>query len=221
MGAIVFDLDGTLVDSAPDICSAVNKMLAGQGQPPLSLTIVRSFIGNGIPKLVERVMAETGIDFCGKKHAALTGEFSEYYFAHPAVLTKPYPNVRKTLDILQAEGFGLGVCTNKAHGVTLRVLRQLGLEKYFTSVIGGDSLKVNKPDPAMLLASIKELGGGEVLFVGDSEVDARTAEAAKVAFILFTGGYLKGSASEVKSLARFGDFCQLETLVKKFSRELQ
>jgi len=217
MWAIVFDLDGTLIDSAPDICAAVNKMLAGQNIAPLSLARVRSFIGNGIPKLVERVMREAAILYSEEKHAALTKEFSQYYFAHPAVMTKPYPNVRKTLDILQAEGFKLGICTNKAHGVTLRVLEQLGLEKYFTSVIGGDSLVVNKPDPAMLDAAISQLGGSEALFVGDSEVDAMTAQAAKVAFILFTGGYLKGPASEVKSVARFGDFYELEALVQKFA----
>ncbi|VAW22632.1 Phosphoglycolate phosphatase [hydrothermal vent metagenome] len=219
MRVIIFDLDGTLIDSAPDICSAVNRMLAGQNLAPLSLMIVRSFIGNGIPRLVERVMAEAKIVFSKEKHAALTKEFTKDYFANPAELTRLYPDVRKTLEILQNQGFSMGICTNKAYGVTSRVLRQLQLEQYFTSVIGGDTLKVNKPDPAMLLASIRELGGGEAIFVGDSEVDEETAGAAKVDFILFEGGYLKGSPEAVKSVARFGQFSQLPSLVKKIARQ--
>ncbi len=217
MRAIIFDLDGTLVDSVPDIRAAANHMLEGENLVPLSLETIRSFIGNGIPKLVERVMGRAGIAFNEEKHQALSGEFTRAYFDQPAALSQLYPNVRDTLDNLRAKGFSMGICTNKAHSITTRVLKELGLEKYFTSVIGADSLRPNKPDPAMLLAGIRELetSADEVIFVGDSEVDAATAEAANVRFVLFTSGYLQGSPEDINSAARFADFAQLPGLVNR------
>lgn len=217
MRAIIFDLDGTLIDSAPEIRAAANHMLAGQNLAPLSLETVRSFIGDGIPKLVERVMERAGIAFNAQMHQALTTEFTRAYLDQPAALSQLYPNVREILETLLSRGFVMGICTNKVHSITTRMLKELRLEKYFTSVIGGDSLRVNKPDPAMLLASIRELGAeaDKVIFVGDTEVDAATAEAAKVRFVLFTSGYLKGSPEDIKSAARFADFAQLPGLVNR------
>jgi len=209
MRAVIFDLDGTLCDSAPDIHLTANAMLAQIGKNPLSLETICLFIGNGIPKLVERVMREVGIDFTTEKHAELSTIFEDIYTAAPAVKTCLYPGVRDALDLLKSRGYVLGVCTNKKHNITLRVLDGLQISDYFGAVVGGDSLPTHKPDPAMLHDCVRQLGGTEVWYVGDSEVDAETAVAAQIKFSLFTGGYRKSPVDEIPHQTRFTTFADL------------
>ncbi len=209
MRAVIFDLDGTLVDSAPGIQGAANEMLACLGHEPIDLTSVRSFIGNGIAHLVKRVMEHAGINLSTPLHEELTRKFTRIYTANPTSNTALYPGVREALEHLYDEGFALGVCTNKIHAISVQMLEALSLDQYFTSVIGGDSLPTNKPDPAMLVASMAELNAEKAIFVGDSEVDAATAEAAQVPFVLFTSGYLKVPQSAVTFAASFESFSDL------------
>lgn len=208
---VVFDLDGTLVDSAPDIQAAVARMLAAEGRAPLDLATITAFIGNGLPKLVERVIRHTGMDLAD--HARLTRLTLDQYNAATADLTRPYPGVMAALVALQAAGMTLGICTNKPEAPARAVLRDLGLDRFFTAVVGGDSLAVTKPDPAPLRAAIAALGGGATVYVGDSEVDAATAVAAKVPFVLFTEGYRKTPVAELPHQAAFSDFADLPALI--------
>jgi len=215
MRAVIFDLDGTLCDSAPDLQAAANRLLAGLGKAPLSLDMVRGFIGNGVPKLVERVMLASGIAFSPERHGDLTREFARIYGTDPVAGTVLYPGVRQVLDGLRSEGRAMGVCTNKVHHITMQVLRGLEIDGYFGSVIGGDSLPVHKPDPAMMRACIGELGGTDVIYVGDSEVDAATALAAGIPFALFSGGYRKSPVEKIPHDALFDDFSQLPDILGK------
>lgn len=211
MSAIAFDLDGTLIDSAPDIRAAVNRMLAGEGRPPLDLARVVSFIGNGVPKLVERVIRACALDMAD--HARLSEITLAHYAASPAVLTVAYPRMRAALEQLRDASHVLGICTNKPEAPARAILRDMGLEGYFGAVIGGDTLAVKKPDPAPLARCFDSLGAATGLFVGDSEVDAATAQAAGVPFLLFTEGYRKVPPEALAHRARFSDFAELPGLV--------
>ncbi|MDH5797545.1 MAG: phosphoglycolate phosphatase, partial [Paracoccaceae bacterium] len=186
MTAVVFDLDGTLIDSAPDIQAAANKMLAAEGKAPLDLPTVTSFIGNGLPKLVERVMRARGISV--DEHARLTEMTLGFYNAAPSNLTRLYPGVRQALETLRQANCQIGLCTNKPVEPTWGILKDFDLTRFFDVVVGGDSLAVKKPDPAPLNAAFENLGVGSRYYVGDSEVDAETAARANVPFLLFTEG---------------------------------
>ncbi len=206
MKAIIFDLDGTLIDSAPDIHAAVNKMLAAEGREGLDLATVTSFIGNGLPKLVERVMQRVGMDMA--EFDRIVADVLAIYNASAADLTRPYPHMAEVLAGLKEAGYRLGVCTNKPHEPAVIILKDLGLAGYFDVVIGGDSTEAKKPDPKPLQAAMAALGG-DVLYVGDSEIDAETAERAGVPFALFTEGYRKVGVDEMTHAHAFDDFRRL------------
>ena len=207
---VIFDLDGTLVDSAVDIQAAVNGMLAGEGEPPMDRAQVVSFVGNGLPRLVERVMQARGMDLA--RHLVLTKAVLAQYTDGPK-LTCCYPGVVEALADLQAAGHVLGICTNKPERAANVVLEDLGLAGFFGSVVGGDRLLVNKPDPAPLDLCLQELGGGDAVFVGDSEVDAETALAAGIPFLLYTEGYRRGPVDSLPHRAAFADFALLPGLI--------
>lgn len=215
MVAIIFDLDGTLVHSTPDIQAAVNRMLVAEGAEPLDIATVTGFVGNGLPKLVERVMEHRGLP--KSDHARLAQTTLEFYSAATADLTRPYPGVVAALRSLAAAGHPLGVCTNKPEAAARAVLEALGLLGFFASVVGGDRLATTKPDPAMLHLSIAELGGGVAIFVGDSEVDAATAEAAGAPFALYTEGYRKTPVAELFHDATFASFADLPGVVARLT----
>lgn len=211
MKAIVFDLDGTLIDSAPDLHAAVNRMLIDEGAEPLSLAKVTSFIGNGLPRLVELSMAARGLD--ATRHGELYKTVAGHYDAASAVLTQLYPGVKAALTAFRAEGFKLGVCTNKPKAPTLDILASFDIADMFDAVLGGDSLPVRKPDPAPLIQTFTDLDATRMLYVGDSEVDAETAERAAVPFALFTQGYRKAPVQDLTHMARFDAFADLPDIV--------
>lgn len=215
MAALLFDLDGTLVDSAPDIHAAVNRLLLEMGQTPLAPETVRSFIGNGVPTLIARVLAATGQE---GDPALWESRFMHHYGADSATLTTLYPGVRATLELLSAQGHEIGLCTNKPEEPARHILRAFDLAHLFPVVIGGDSLPLRKPDPAPLHAAIAGLSARPALFIGDSEVDAQTAQAAAVPFLLFTEGYRKSPVADLPHRASFADFAQLPALVARFSQ---
>jgi phosphoglycolate phosphatase len=205
--AIVFDLDGTLVDSVGDLHMATNKMLAEFNKAPLSLAKITSFIGNGIPALVGLARQEVGLPEALQDQ--MQARMLAHYSDHAADLTRPYDGVVATLTALQAAGHPLGVCTNKFHAPTLQVLKALDLMRFFDVVIGGDSLPQRKPDPAPLFAAFDALGAGHRLYIGDSEVDAETAMQAKIPFGLFTRGYRKTPVEQMAKTFAFDDYVTL------------
>lgn len=216
MSAIVFDLDGTLIDSAPDICAAVNLMLADQNQAPLALRTVISFIGNGLPHLVGLVIKKTGLDMA--QHNALTTTVLDHYTAGNSAKTILYPGVRTVLEALHRDGHYLGLCTNKPLAPARDILDHFDLTPLFSSVVGGDSLKTRKPDPAPLLATFDALVAGHPgtrtgLYVGDSEVDAETAQRAGIPFALFSEGYRKTPVADMPHDWLFSQFSALPEIV--------
>ncbi|MCA8867023.1 MAG: phosphoglycolate phosphatase [Rhodobacteraceae bacterium] len=215
MKAAIFDLDGTLLDSAPDIINAANLTLDQNRLPLLAPEVIRGFVGNGIPKLVERLMRASGLAFEPDRHAGLVAEFVGHYTASPSRETTLYPNVRLVLEELAASGVQMGICTNKDHALTLRILADFDLLGLFAAVHGGDSLPVKKPDPAPLLASIAALSASRTIYIGDSEVDAATASAAAVPFVLFAHGYRKSPVAEIAHDYLFDDFHQLPAIVSR------
>lgn len=212
MKAVVFDLDGTLIDSAPDIHAASEKMLGDIGLPALPYEQVKSFIGNGVPKLVERIMQVR--DLTGEDtHARLVEAFLAHYNAAPADKTTLYPNLRQVLGVLRNNGIALGVCTNKPEAPTRAILSAFDLDHLFDVVVGGDKFVVKKPDPAPLIHAFDVLNATERLFVGDSEVDAETAERAGISFVLFTKGYRKAAISDLTHKYSFDSFGDLAGIV--------
>lgn len=201
--AIVFDLDGTLIDSAPDLHAALNKTLVGEGVRPVTLSDTIRFIGHGIPNLVHQGREFRGID--ASRQEAMTKAMFAHYLASPSALTKPYAGAVTCLQDLRMRGFAIGLCTNKALAPTLEILKALDLAQYFDHVTGGDSLPQKKPDPAPLHACFAALGE-PLLYVGDSEVDAETAVNAGVDFALFTEGYRKSPLDQMPHQYAFADF---------------
>lgn len=212
--AVIFDLDGTLIDSAPDIHASANRVFATFGHS-FTRAEVQGFVGRGAPNLVSRLCEARGLPGAGPEFEAILAQFLHVYEGAQE-LTVLYPGVGAALAELAGQGARLGICTNKPLAPTRAVLRHFGLGMFGT-VIGGDSLAVKKPDPAPLLHAARELGGGPAIFVGDSEVDAETAQAAGLPFLLYTEGYRKSPVEALPHHAAFSDFADLPGLVADLS----
>lgn len=206
--AVIFDLDGTLIDSAPDIHAAANRLMAAHGFAGFAPEETRSFIGHGVPHFVACCLRARGAETAGDLHRQLVGEFEAGYET-AVTLTKPYPGVSEALDRLAAQGLALGICTNKPVAPARAVLAHLGLLTHFPVVIGGDSCPQRKPDPTPLQAAVAGLGARRVLYVGDSEVDAETSVRAGLPFALFSEGYRKTPLADIPHQTAFSDFAAL------------
>lgn len=208
---IVFDLDGTLVDSAAGIRHIANTVLAKEKRDPLSLELTVSFIGNGISTFIERM--STARDLPPSEHERL---FQEYNLqdGQSEFVTQTYPQVVETLESLIAEGYVLGLCTNKLTQATHAMLDKMELNKYFQTVVCGDTLTVRKPDPQMLTAAFNDLPEASNIYVGDSEVDAETAQRAKVPFLLYTEGYRKSPIEQVPHTRQFSSYLDLGATIE-------
>jgi phosphoglycolate phosphatase len=210
---VVFDLDGTLIDSAPDMHRAVNLMLADLGCGALSLPDVRTMVGDGASALIARALAARHC-VSADPNAALA-RFLEHYEADPTTDTRTFPGVPETLERLQAFGLTLAVCTNKPSRLTQMILERLGIDRFFVRVVAGDSLPFRKPDPRALLDVLNGFSTppAAAIMVGDSEVDAATAHAASVPFVLMTYGYHRGPIDAIASIATLDHFRELATLL--------
>jgi phosphoglycolate phosphatase len=187
--AIIFDLDGTLVDSARDLQEATNTLLAQEGLRQISLDEVKSMIGDGVAKLVERAISATGGDLM--RLPELVAQFLRIYEANASRYTEAYPGVVDTLADLRRMGFPLAVVTNKPYTATIDILETLGLQRFFEVVIGGDTLPERKPHPAPILMALKRLGvpPEAALMVGDNYHDVQAAHAAGIRAFAVTYGY--------------------------------
>lgn len=206
---LIFDLDGTLIDSAPDIHAAVNAALADDGRPSLDLATVTSFIGHGVETLVERSLGATGV--CNpEKHKRALGIFLDAYEADNSTLTRHYPGVLAVLGHLKGRGVKLGLCTNKPRAPAVEICKKFDLYPYFDAVHGAQDNVPRKPDAASLLRCMADLRGNArtTLYVGDSQVDHMTAYNAGIDFALFTGGYLNGPLEGPPPLIEFSQWSQ-------------
>ena len=217
MTGLIFDLDGTLIDSLPDLHAVANRVLAEEGLPPLSLDRVRGFIGRGVPWLIGRLLDASGRPTGGAQHDRMLASYERHYMT-ATDLTHPFPEVEAALTALRTAGHRIALCTNKSVKPTGVVLEHLGLARYFDAVIGGDTLATRKPDPAMVLAAQAALGGGPAIYVGDGEADEAAAHAAHLPFVLFTEGYRKTPVADLPHEAAFSDYADLPDLVARLSR---
>ena len=208
---VVFDLDGTLVDSAPDLTGALNALLAEQGLAPLALESVRNMVGEGAVRMIERGLAAAGLELHDGLSEGLRDRFLHHYRACMTERTRPFPGAVAALEHLHAGGSPLAVCTNKRMDLTAPLLEGLGLDRFFGAVIAGDSLDVGKPDPAPLRAAIERAGGQHenAAMVGDSDIDVATARAAGVPVVVVAFGYTRIPPDELGADGVIDHFDQL------------
>ena len=196
---LLCDLDGTLIDSAPDLAAAVGELLARQGRPPLTVETIETMIGDGVPKLIERAFAATGGTPPAEELAALVSRYMPLYESRMTELTRPYPGAIEALHALKQAGWRLAVCTNKPERPSRAILAALGFEGLFEAVAGGDSFPVKKPDPGHLLGLLGEMGAApaSAVMLGDSENDVLAAQRAGLPAIAVAHGYGRVPAREL------------------------
>jgi phosphoglycolate phosphatase len=183
---LVFDLDGTLIDSAPTVSCILNEMRCARDLPPLPLQQYKSLSSEG-----GSVLIESALEVSPRDAEKLVQRFRQYYLDVTTPIDCVYPDVFNLLDYLVANGFRLAICSNKPEKLCLKVLEDTGLRKYFDAVIGGDTLVEKKPNPTPLLKATSLIGkkARDILFVGDSSIDQQTASAAAVRFAFHSSGY--------------------------------
>ena len=206
---LLFDLDGTLIDSVPDLCAALNEVLHERGAAPLTPAEVQPMVGDGTPALVARGLAARGLD--PVEMPVVLPRFTAVYEANATRLTRLYPGVRETLVLLRAAGYGTAICTNKPQRPTLTVLRGLDLLDLFDGVAGGDHFAVKKPEAGHLLGLVRELGGRpeRAAMIGDHENDAAAARAAGLPLVLMRYGYARVDPASLRPDALLDDFAAL------------
>jgi len=206
--AVIFDLDGTLIDSAPDIAAALNTALEGAGHVPLPLDRVKGFVGGGARLLIERGLTACGETPDGARIGAVYEQFLAAYAADPVRHTALYPGALSTLQTLASQGVQLGVCTNKPAALTTAILDKLALAPFFGSVSAADGSLPLKPAPEMLRKTLQDLAvtAAEAVMVGDSAADAGAAQAAGMRSVLLTHGYSHGPLANLGADAVLSGF---------------
>jgi phosphoglycolate phosphatase len=189
--ALIFDLDGTLVDTAPDLLLATNHALSLIDRPQVSITQLRGFVGHGSRALIEKGVAATGGTVNEETLRRLNVGFLDYYSDNIARDSVMFQGLQAVLDRARASGMKIGVCTNKVERLSLKLLTELGVMPVIDAVVGGDTLPLMKPDPAPYFETARRMGvnPARTIMFGDSETDIRTAQAAGVPVIAVTFGY--------------------------------
>ena len=198
--ALIFDLDGTLVDTAPDLMAATNYIMALEGRPAVSEAQIRHFVGHGAMDLIKRGLAATGTVPDDVQLKILHRQFLDYYGDNIATHSLLFDGLVPLLDKAAERGLKMGVCTNKVEGLSYKLLDEIGIAKYFTAVVGGDTLPIMKPDPEPYFEVARRLGvdASRSMMFGDSETDIRTAQNAGVPVIAVSFGYTNQHVSHFK-----------------------
>ena len=196
---IVFDLDGTLIDTAPDLVDMLNVILARHDVKPVAFAQARTMIGAGVKPLLERALSTRGIALAPDALDALFAEYIELYAAHIADRSRPFPGLENALDALEAQGWGFAVCTNKLEWLSVRLLDALGMSRRFAAIVGQDTFGMKKPDPEILRRTIERAGGdvARAVMIGDSMTDVATARNAGIPVIAVDFGYTERPAAEL------------------------
>ena len=213
---VVFDLDGTLVDTAPDLIGALNFILGREGLPPVPLKSARTLIGAGARRLLERGLEvdgrHAGVDDINR----LTDDFIEYYAAHIADASRPFDGLEGALDDLAAKGYRFAVCTNKLEWLSKRLLDRLGLSARFAAICGADTFGISKPDPAILRQTVARAGGqlAGAIMVGDAGPDIGVARRAGIPVIGVEFGYTEVPIADLKPDRLIGHMSELPAAVE-------
>jgi phosphoglycolate phosphatase len=212
---IVFDLDGTLIDTAPDLVDTLRVVFAREGLKPLPYDTARTLIGGGAKAMIERGLAAEGRACTPAAIERLFADFIEYYAAHIADRSRPFAGLENALDILATHHCRFAVCTNKLERLSRLLLDQLGLAERFAAICGQDTFAVQKPDPEILRRTIAAAGGDvdRAVMVGDSGTDVRTARAAGVPVIAVNFGYSDRPVAEFAPDRIIGHFNELPAAV--------
>jgi phosphoglycolate phosphatase len=197
---VVFDLDGTLVDTAPDLINALNYVLEREGMPPVPLAAARNMIGAGARKLIERGLEVDGRNVGPSDIDRLTADFIDYYAAHIADHSRPFEGLESALDAMAERGYRFAVCTNKLEWLSKRLLDELGLSARFAAICGADTFGVSKPDPVILQQTVARAGGhiSASLMVGDAGPDIGVARRAGIPVVGVSFGYTDIPIAELK-----------------------
>jgi phosphoglycolate phosphatase len=208
---VVFDLDGTLVDTAPDLIDALNVVFVRQGLLPVAFKKGRSMIGGGARRMIETALTFEGCRLADGLVDRMLDEFIEYYGAHIADRSQPFPGLDQALDRLATDGCSLAVCTNKLEGLSRRLLDALGLTPRFAAICGQDTFQIQKPDPEMLRRTIRAAGGelSRAVMVGDSGTDIATARAAGVPVVAVDFGYSETPIEQLRPDRLIGHYADL------------
>jgi phosphoglycolate phosphatase len=196
---IIFDLDGTLVDTAPDLIGSLNVLFGREGLAPITLDEGRGMIGGGVRRLIEQGLSLQGRTFTAAEIDLLFADYVTHYAEHIADSSRPFPGVEAALDVLAARGNRFAVCTNKLAWLSVRLLDRLGLTQRFVTICGRDTFGIEKPDPEILRRTIAAAGGevANSLMVGDSATDIATARAAGVPVVAVDFGYTDVPVTEL------------------------
>jgi phosphoglycolate phosphatase len=197
---IAFDLDGTLVDTAPDLIGALNHILVREKMSPLPLDSARNLIGAGARRLLERGLEAENRQVTPEEMTKLTEDFIAYYADHIADESRPFEGLEAALDDLAARGYRLAVCTNKLEWLSRRLLDRLGLTPRFAAICGADTFGVSKPDPIILRQTVAKAGGAiaSTIMVGDAGTDVGVARRAGVPVIGVSFGYTEVPIADLK-----------------------
>jgi len=213
---VIFDLDGTLADTALDLAAALNHALKKMGRAPVPAEQVRAMVGHGARALLRKGLAATG-----EVSEALVEQgfpvFLDYYEAHIADHSRPFDGVEAALGQLDALGVRRAICTNKLEGLTHSLVAALGWQDRFDAIVGGDTLPQRKPDPAPVHEAIARAGGGRAAFVGDSINDTDAARAAGIPCIALTFGFSDRPAEQLGAAALIDHFDQLLPALERIS----
>jgi phosphoglycolate phosphatase len=217
---VVFDLDGTLVDTAPDLIAALNHVLARDGIAPLPLASARNMIGAGARKLIERGLEVADRNVSADDLNRLMRDFIDYYAAHIADASRPFEGLEDALDDLSSRGYRFAVCTNKLEWLSKLLLDRLGLSSRFAAICGADTFGVAKPDPAILQQTLARAGGrtSAAIMVGDAGPDVGVARRASVPVIGVTFGYTDVPIAELKPDRLIGHMRELPAAVESLMK---
>ena len=212
---IVFDLDGTLIDTAPDLVDTLNVVFAREGLPPVPYETARNLIGGGARAMIARGIAAEGRTFAPAKLEQMFTDFIAHYSAHIADRSRPFPGLIDTLDALAGNGCRFAVCTNKLERLSVMLLEELELAGRFEAICGQDTFGVQKPDPEILRRTITAAGGHpqNAIMIGDSATDIRTARAAGVPVIAVDFGYSERPVAEFEPDRIISQFAQLPSAI--------
>ncbi|NWG54709.1 MAG: phosphoglycolate phosphatase [Hydrogenophilaceae bacterium] len=217
-GAVIaFDLDGTLVDTAPDLVRALNQTLDLEGLPHVAVPAVRGIVGHGARAMIARAAALAGAAFSDERLDALTLSFVDFYRGDIAAESRPFPGVPDTLAALSEAGATLAVCTNKRTELSQALLDALGLSDRFAAIVGADSVAERKPHPGHLIETVARAGGSitRALMVGDSSADVGAARAAGAPIVLVSFGYCDGRPLELGADVVVDRFNEIETAARR------